>query len=201
MGADVPPVPVATEPDPAASGPDASADGAEPASADAPSDSVADAGVPDGVEAPPAEPQAELRAAPDGSLAITRWHRVSLGTFPAQVPKGGGLYVVERAGRPLFVGEAASFAARFARQLLEQYQLGLIPRGRLPAPFPVTVWLGQQTPNTAPARARARFELLRQLSARGLARTLRNPPVAPGAPTTPSLRIANLLPPPWRGRA
>lgn len=52
-------------------------------------------------------------------ITLTWQARRSLASFIRSPPSGGGLYVIERGGRPLYVGEASSYTSRFRKGYLQ----------------------------------------------------------------------------------
>lgn len=129
--------------------PDGADAGAMPAG-DSPAD-VADAAPPEPASAAGAEGagelvpwleralNAELEASRSVPPTIISWSGpVAIAKHPFVAPQGGGIYIVMRAGRPMYVGETESFARRWHGRLLSAFQMGLTtPDGRLPRPLNV----------------------------------------------------------------
>ena len=187
-----PPEPIsAQEPEPAP----------EPAAAQEPEP----APEPSGDGAAPEEPQGEYEyRARHGnvSVAILRWDRRTLSDFSLTgIPSGGGVYILcsSQGGveRPFYVGEADDFRIRWHKRLLEAYQLGLIGKGRLPAP--ITAWFGAMPRVTSAVRRSVETVLLRTILLSGVVAPagLRNGQQIRPIEITGSISIRNLLPPLW----
>lgn len=136
---------------------------------------------------PPEEPASDARAAPPEqagasseeqqeleaqrgplSARIISWTVRQIDRHPfSKIPAGGGLYVVEEDGVPLYVGETDSFQGRWRGRLLALYQVGLTRKGGL-LPKPIKVWFGTIQPNTRPARTTAEHALIRALLLSGV---------------------------------
>ena len=102
-------------------------------------------------------------------------------------------------GGPLYVGEAASFAARWHKRLLESFQAGLIDRKM--GGHSIKLWLGTASSVLSPeARKTLESSLIRILINGGLGAQLRNDTsfneLTPLAP----IKISNALPPGLRGQ-
>ena len=64
--------------------------------------------------------------------ASLAWQRVEIADYPpSNIPTGGGLYIVERALLPIYVGETNSFQRRWSGRLDVEWQIGRIERGPL----------------------------------------------------------------------
>lgn len=130
---------------------------------------------PDAVAAP-AEPAAEPAASQELEVSrgpvtaqVTSWTMRRIDRHPfSGVPAGGGLYVVEEDGVPIYVGATDNFQARWRGRLLAIYQLGLTQRGGV-LPKPITVWFGTLRPNTVLVRRTAEHALIRALLLSGAA--------------------------------
>ena len=137
----------------------------------------------------------------DGAEAeVLAWRPVEIQRHPAVLPAGGGVYVVERVGRPLFVGEAQDFGAEWRRRSSTLYELGIIDAGRLAAPFPVRIWFGLMSPRQLGRRQRVAEALSYALKAAGLGASLRQQGAAEAAMLRPFV-VRRLLPPLWLRRA
>ncbi|QSQ17662.1 hypothetical protein [Myxococcus landrumensis] len=123
----------------------------------------------------PTEPdtQEELHA----SGPRISWSKVTVERYPfTRFPDGGGVYVVEEEGRPLFVGETPRFREHWRERLSALYQMGFTRRGgRLLQPL--TLWFARLQPNTPDARKQVQRALCLALPRAGVVRTgaLRNP--------------------------
>jgi hypothetical protein len=131
---------------------------------------------------------------------VLAWRPVDVDRYPVSLPAGGGVYVVERVGRPLFVGEAQDFGAEWSRRSRALYEVGIIDAGRLAAPFPVRIWLGFMGPRDLDRRGRVVAAILHALKAAGFAAALRQRGAFERAPLQP-LVVRRLLPPLWLRRA
>jgi hypothetical protein len=137
---DAPPFGPALSPQPiGADAPTACTCGANPANAPGPSafdDGQADDGVADTTDV------ADEVSRGGVSTAFTNWKAALFDTYPAKLPAGGGIYIVEAHGAPIYVGLARQFAHRWGGRLLSLYQMGLLGRAKAGPPFPVKVWFG-----------------------------------------------------------
>jgi hypothetical protein len=130
---------------------------------------------------------------------VLAWRPVDVDRHLPTLPAGGGVYVVERVGRPLFVGEARDFGAEWRRRSSVLSRLGLIDAGRIAAPSPVRIWFGFMRPREIDRRARVVAGILYALKAAGLGAALRQTS-APERVEARPLVIRRLLPPLWLRR-
>lgn len=151
--------PPPSEPPPEDADPGASA---QPAPDVAPPEEPSDA--PPGQDGPPPAESQELEAQRGPvSAKVLSWSVRKIDRHPfSTLPAGGGLYVVEEEGLPLYVGETDSFQGRWRGRLLSLYQMGLTQKGGL-LPKPITVWFGTIQPNTRQARRAVEHALIRAL--------------------------------------
>jgi hypothetical protein len=148
----------------------------------------------------------ELELARRGPLSATlSWQRVTITHYPpANIPGGGGLYVVERGGLPIYVGETASFQRRWRGRLDAEWQVGRIDTGALQQPL--TIWFGTLQPaaaNQPLARRGVEHAIVRTLSKGDPAlasRPLRNRRSFRQFDVVAPMQIAQLLPPPYAAR-
>lgn len=80
----------------------------------------------------------------------------------ADVPAGGGVYIVYQNKDPIYVGETANFATRWRGRLTDLHQLGLMTRELTP-PLQIEVKFGILTPNTRPVRKVVEHSLIQAL--------------------------------------
>jgi hypothetical protein len=158
------------------------------------------AGVTPELEIP--ELAGELELAKRGPvLATLSWQKSVITSYPPlNIPSGGGVYIVEKLGAPLYVGEAESFKARWGGRLQAAYQIGMVP-GQ-----PLTVWFGTHKPDSSLARKEAQdvrraieHAIIRTLIKRGVVAqgSLRNRRSFKEFDVVAPMQILKLLPPPY----
>jgi hypothetical protein len=111
---------------------------------------------------------AELELARRGPLSASiSWQKAIVRDYPPSniPPRRGGLYIVERAGYPLYVGETESFSRRWRGRLDSEWQTGRIDKGALARPL--SIWFGTLTPNEPLARKGVEHAIVRTLSKGG----------------------------------
>ncbi|WP_338868802.1 hypothetical protein [Myxococcus stipitatus] len=123
----------------------------------------------------PSEPDTQEELSTSGPRIS--WSKVTVERYPfTRFPDGGGVYVVEEEGHPLFVGETHHFQTHWRERLSALYQMGFTRRGgRLLKPL--TLWFARLQPNTPGARQQVQRALRLALPRAGVVRTgaLRNP--------------------------
>ena len=126
---------VVDEPEPSGAAPEPEPDttGAEPAAASAGGDGGADSGGDGGAADTDSTGMAGGADAGPEQEQITRTYRARLNWSPAiplravQKVSGGGIYVVEKGGLPIYVGQADGFARRWVVRLEVLRQLAVDP--------------------------------------------------------------------------
>jgi hypothetical protein len=124
--------------------------------------------------------------------------------FVSDLPdRGGGIYIVVAHGKPLYVGGAGSFLARWRGRLMAMYQVGVIgwdPRARRTAgaapPSPLKVWFGTLTPNDDATRKVVEHAVIRTLIHGGVVTKaqLRNEKSVKEFDIVGAIVVRNLLP-------
>ena len=109
----------------------------------------------------------ELELAKQGPVSASlAWQRVEIADYPpSNIPTGGGLYIVERALLPIYVGETNSFQRRWSGRLDVEWQIGRIERG--PLARKLILWFGTLSPpteNTPKVRRAVEHAIVRTLS-------------------------------------
>ncbi|AGC43181.1 hypothetical protein MYSTI_01849 [Myxococcus stipitatus DSM 14675] len=124
------------------------------------------------------------------------WSKVTVERYPfTRFPDGGGVYVVEEEGRPLFVGATPHFQEHWRERLSSLYQMGFTRRGgRLLRPL--TLWFARLQPNTPRARKQVQRALCQALPRVGVVRTgtLRNPGFVEEGPDDDLSTLPGLFP-------
>jgi hypothetical protein len=196
-----PPEPAPPEPSGSPAPPAASADAAEPTPSDgepAGDDEVNDRNAPK--RAPRPRPV-------KGVTATLTWRAYDIERFPIPLPQpgqgsqdgiaGGGIYIVRSGAGPLYVGEAASFAARWNKRLREAFQVGLIKKTL--ADRRIRMWLGTINPAiSAEARKTLESAIIRVLLQGGFGHVLRNDRSFHEIRALAPLDITNVVPPDLR---
>lgn len=117
-------------------------------------------------------------------------------SFPLNpLGKGGGIYIVESQGKPIYVGETHNFAARWHSRLQSMFQIGVINRGPLPAS--IHVWFGEiirLVPNKQSSRKAVEHAVIRTLSEGGLGGSLRNVTSVREFHVVDDITVTSLLP-------
>jgi hypothetical protein len=136
----------------------------------------------------------ELEMAPP-HLSIQSWRWVRIRQVPpADLPPGGGVYIVLYRTQPIYVGETASFARRWRGRYAGLQHMGLLPPGSGPLPPALqrTVWFGSvaDATNLLAARKLIKRALIRALVSAGARLTN-----LPGPPLPAGLTVGRLLPP------
>jgi hypothetical protein len=145
-------------------------------------------------DAPQEEPQEELLI-DAREVALGSWQRVAITRYPATLPAGGGVYIVERSGRPIHVGETQSFESFWRRRFLDLYEMGWIDVGPLGAPFALSFWFAPVRPDRSAARRQVCRAIVHALFTGGSGKFLRNQEMWRASDGSSPLRIRGILPP------
>lgn len=147
----------------------------------------------------PAEDQ-ETFVGRQGITAAIDWEEVKFDRFPITTKRRtGGVYVIVRDEKPIYVGQARDFAVRWKGRLLGLYQVGLLDPKPRPGGVVLDVWFGSIDLNTDAARRVVEHAIIRTFHHARIATIseLRNQQSTLMFRVLGRIEITHLLPPPF----